>query len=113
MTADPAMLQLSNEMVRLYKDLFGRGPSSARTEYAGPDCVIVTLRDSLTPAEQSLVRLGERQRLRETRLYFQYAREQDLRAAVEAVIGRPVVAFVSGIDVDRDVSSEIFYLARA
>jgi uncharacterized protein YbcI len=28
---------ISNGMVRLYKDLFGRGPGSARTYFAGPD----------------------------------------------------------------------------
>src|SRR5215217_4244431 len=51
-------LQLSNEMVRLYKDLFGRGPATAHTHFAGPDCVVATLERSLTPAEQSMVELG-------------------------------------------------------
>ncbi len=107
---DPRMVKLSNEMVRLYKELFGRGPSSARSEYAGPDCVVVTLRESMTPAETTLAKLGEHQRLRDTRLYFQHAREADLRDVVEGILGRKVVAFISGIDVERDVSAEIFYL---
>jgi uncharacterized protein YbcI len=103
-------LRLSNEMVRLYKDLFGRGPSTARTHFAGPDCVIVTLEQSLTPAEQSMVELGELQRLRDMRLFFQYAREQDFRASVEQIVGRRVRAFISGMDVEQDVAAEIFYL---
>jgi uncharacterized protein YbcI len=103
-------LELSNEMVRIYKDLFGRGPSRARTYFAGPDTVICSLERTLTPAEQSMVSLGEHQRLRETRMFFHHAREGDFREAVERVTGRNVVAFVSGIDTTADMSCEVFYL---
>jgi len=103
-------LELSNEMVRLYKQLFGRGPSRARTHFAGPDTVICSLERTLTPAEQSMVAMGEHQRLRETRMFFQHAREGDFRDAVERVTGRNVVAFVSGIDATADMSCEVFYL---
>ena len=103
-------LELSNEMVRLYKDLFGRGPARARTHFAGPDTIICSLERTLTPAEQSMVAMGEHQRLRETRMFFQHAREGDFREAVERVTGRSVVAFVSGIDTTADMSCEVFYL---
>ena len=36
-------------MVQLYKELFGRGPTKARTDYAGPDTLVATIQDSLTP----------------------------------------------------------------
>jgi uncharacterized protein YbcI len=104
-------LQISNEMVRLYKELFGRGPTQARTNFAGPDVVITTLEHSLTPAERSLAAMGEHQRLRDVRLFFQAAREDDFREAIEQLTGRRVRAFVSGIDTREDVSSEVFYLA--
>jgi uncharacterized protein YbcI len=68
-----ATLQISNEMVRIYKEQFGRGPTQARTFWHGEDVLTVILEDTLTPAERSLVRMGEHQRLRETRMYFQYA----------------------------------------
>jgi len=108
--ANGVTLQLSNEMVRLYKDLFGRGPATSRAAFAGPDCVIVTLERSLTPAERTMVEMGELQRLRDVRLFFQHAREKDFRDTVERVTGRRVRAFVSGMDVEQDVSSEVFYL---
>ena len=104
------LADISNEMVRLYKDLFGRGPASARTNFAGPDCVLVTLEHSLTPAEKTMVELREYQRLRDVRLFFQHAREEDFRDATERITGRRVRAFVSGIDVKEDVSVEVFYL---
>jgi len=102
--------EISREMVRLYKEQFGRGPTKARTEFAGPDIVISTLEHSLTPAEKRLVELGEHQRLRDTRMYFQHASEREFRETVERLTGRPVRAFVSGIDTCVDVSSEVFHL---
>lgn len=111
---DPATFsvraELSREMVRLYKEQFGRGPTKARTDFAGPDAVLCTLENSMTPAERSLADHGEHQRLRDTRLYFQHVTEGDFRGIVERVLGRRVRAFVSGMDTEQDVSSEIFYL---
>jgi uncharacterized protein YbcI len=102
--------QLSNAMVRLYKEQFGRGPTKARSAYAGPDALLCTLENSFTPAEASLVQMGEHQRLRDTRMFFQYATEKQFRETVERITGRKVTAFVSGVDVEQDLSSELFYL---
>jgi uncharacterized protein YbcI len=107
-----AMLaEISNEMVGLYKTLFGRGPTRARTNWAGPDTLLCTLEDSLTPAEKSLVELGESQRLRDVRLFFQYATEDRFRDVIERLTGREVRGFISGMDVGKDIAAELFYLA--
>ena len=103
-------LAVSNEMVRLYKEKFGRGPTKARTNYAGPDTLVSTLENSLTVAESSMLALDEHQRVREIRLFFQHASERDFVDAVQQITGRRVRAFVSGTDTHRDVSSEVFYL---
>jgi uncharacterized protein YbcI len=108
--AHSARAELSREMVRIYKEQFGRGPTKAKTEFAGPDTVLCTLENSLTPAERSLAEMGEHQRLRDTRLYFQHATEGQFRGVVEKVLGRKVRAFVSGMDTEQDVASEVFYL---
>jgi uncharacterized protein YbcI len=105
--------KVSREMVRLYKDQFGRGPTKARTDFAGSDIVICTLENSLTPAEQKLVEMGEHQRLRDLRLYFQHATEAEFCEVIERVLERKVTSFVSGMDVRTDVSSEVFYLQSA
>jgi uncharacterized protein YbcI len=104
------MLEVSNAMVRLYKDAFGRGPTKARAQFAGPDTLVVMLESSLTVAERNLVAMGEHQRLREARLFFQYALEDQFRAIVEQALGRRTLAFVSGIDTQRDVAVEVFTL---
>jgi uncharacterized protein YbcI len=72
--------------------------------------VICTLEESLTPAERKLVEMGEHQALRDTRMLFQHASDDEFVQAVEAITGRVVRAFVSGIDTQHDVSSEVFYL---
>ena len=107
------MLEISNAMVRLYKDAFGRGPTKARAQFAGPDTLVVMLESSLTVAERNLVAMGEHQRLREARLFFQYALEEQFRAIVEQALGRRTLAFVSGIDTSRDVAVEVFTLEPA
>lgn len=114
--ADPTYsvrAEISREMVRLYKEQFGRGPTRARTEFAGPDIVISTLEDSLTLAERRMAEMGEDQRLRDTRTFFQHATEKDFCAVIERLLKRKVRAFVSGIDTARDVSAEVFYLEAA
>jgi uncharacterized protein YbcI len=100
---------VSNEMVRIYKEVFGRGPTRARTAFAGPDVMICTLENSFTPAERTLAEMGEHQRLRDVRLFFQYARESDFRSSIEAITGRKVRAFISGTDTNNDISAEVFY----
>ena len=82
----PVLAEISREMVRLYKEQFGRGPTKARSFFAGPDTVICTLEHSLTPVESKLVQLGEHQRLRDVRLYFQHATEAEFREVIERLL---------------------------
>ncbi|HET7054717.1 MAG TPA: Na-translocating system protein MpsC family protein [Solirubrobacterales bacterium] len=107
------LADISREMVRLYKEQFGRGPTRARSDFAGPDTLICTLEETFTPAEQRLAEMGEHQRLRDTRLYFQHATEAEFCEVIERRLGRKVRAFVSGIDTSKDVSAELFYLESA
>ena len=103
--------QVSNEMVRIYKEQFGRGPTRARTYWSGPDTLIALLEDTFTPAERNLVKMGEHQRLRETRMFFQYASVRGFCEPVERLTGRRVRAFISGIDTEADgLSIETFVL---
>jgi uncharacterized protein YbcI len=104
-------MQISNEMVRLYKEQFGRGPTKARTNWAGSDVVVTVLEDTLTPAERNLVKLGEHQRLRDLRIFFQYASVKEFCEPVERLTGRKVRAFHSSIDTEaHGMAVEVFVL---
>ena len=105
--------EISTAMVRIYKEQFGRGPTKVATHYAGPDCIVSTLEDSLTPAERNMAAIGEHQRLRDVRLFFQHATETQFRETVESISGRTVRGFVSGMDTHQDINTEVFYLEPA
>jgi uncharacterized protein YbcI len=104
-------MEISNTMVRLYKEQFGRGPTKARTHWCGDDLITVVLEDTLTPAERNLVKMGEHQRLRDLRLFFQYAMVREFCGSIEQITGRKVRAFFSAIDTEVDgMSIESFVL---
>ena len=115
-TADEArtsvLMEISNAMVGLYKTQFGRGPTAARTHWCGPNALTCFLEDTLTPAERNLVKLGEDQRLRDTRMAFQYATIREFCEPVERITGRSVCSFQSSIDTavnGLSVETFIFY----
>ena len=105
-----ALMEISNHMVRLHKDQFGRGPTQARANWAG-DTIVCVLEDTLTPAERNLVQMGEHQRLRDVRMFFQYATVRAFCEPVEQITGRKVRAFISGIDTQANgLVTELFVM---
>jgi uncharacterized protein YbcI len=104
------MLELSNAFTRLYKELFGRGPTKVRAAFAGPDTVVVTLENTMTQAERNMVELGDQQRLRDVRMFFQHSSEEELKRPVEEILGRRVRAFTSGMDTEADIAVEVYIL---
>jgi uncharacterized protein YbcI len=105
-----ALQAVSNAMVRLHKEQLGRGPTNARTYFAGPDTLVCTLEDSLLPAERMMVEMGEDQRVRESRMFLQVATQDQFIGAVEELLSRKVRAFSSAIDPHAGVVWEVFGL---
>jgi uncharacterized protein YbcI len=102
---------ISNAVVGLLHDYTGRGPTHARTTI-GPDTIVVTLRDCLTKAERTLARRGQELEVLAMRRAFQNTMRDELVAAVEALTGRTVEAFLSDNLHDPDVAVEIFLMRR-
>ena len=100
---------VSNAMVALHKEQFGRGPTKARSGFAGPDVLVCVLEDVLLPAERKMVAMGQQDRVRDSRTAFQAATAPDFVTAVQEIVKRPVQAFASGIDPDSNVVFETFY----
>jgi uncharacterized protein YbcI len=109
-SAPNPLLEISNEMVRIYKEQFGRGPTKVRTNYAGPDTLVCLLEHTFTPAERNLQAMGEHQRLRDIRMLFQYAETSRFTEPIERITGRRVRGFISGIDTNADIATEMFVL---
>ncbi len=86
----------------------------ARTYWTGPDALTVLLDDRLTRAEHNMVKMGEHQRLRDVRTFFQYATVREFCEPVEAITGRTVRSFLSAIDTEADglcLETFVFYPA--
>ena len=102
-------LAISNAITRLHHEYYGRGANSART-IIHRDYVITFLEDIYTPIERTLIDAGEHEPVKETRLAFQRAMEDKFTAVVEEVMGRKVIAFLSQVHFNPDLSQETFVL---
>ena len=100
---------ISDAVVRITADYTGRGPTRARTTI-NDEWVFVTLSDILTKGERKLATTGRAQFVRDTRKAFQDAMRDEFVAEIEALTGRPVIAFLSDNHIDPDVAIEAFEL---
>ena len=105
------LMAVSNAMVRIHKEQFGRGPTNARSYFAGPDALLCVLEEVLLPAERKMVQMGQQERVRDSRTSFQAATSEEFLAAIEEIVQRKVQAFASGIDPDANVVFESFWFA--
>jgi uncharacterized protein YbcI len=100
---------ISNAVVRLFSENVGKGPTKARTIHSGK-FVLCVLEDTMTKAERSLATHGKDDYVLGMRHAFQDTMREELTAAVEALTGRKVVAFMSTNNVDPDLAAEVFVL---
>ena len=106
------LAEISDAIVGIYHEGYGRGPTGAKT-YVMDDLVLCVLRDGLTPAERTLRDQGKGEFVRDMRVKFQDAVEDQMRGMVEELTGRSVVAFLSQATVDPEVMIEVFFLDGA
>lgn len=101
---------ISNEIVRLQAEYYGKGPTKAKT-YIVDDLVVVVLEESFTRAEKTLAQRGEREAIEHIRRRFQQQMADEFTSVVEQATGRKVRVFLSETNIDEDVSVETFLLA--
>jgi uncharacterized protein YbcI len=99
--------QISRDIVRLHANLYGRGPTKAKT-HLSDDFAMCILEEVFTPAEKTLIRAGNTDQVKATRDAFQDAVEPEFRDVVESATGRQVRAFVSVVNTEVDAAFEIF-----
>jgi uncharacterized protein YbcI len=99
---------VSNAVVKLHKEQFGRGPTNSRADYAGRDVLVCTLENALLPAERALIQMGNDQGVRDSRTQLQAATEQLFVDAIEELTGRKVRAFASALDPGAGVVFEVW-----
>jgi len=102
-------VRISNEIVRLHTEYYGRGPTKAKV-YVDGDLIAVVLEETFTPAEKTLIARGESDGIQDIRRRFQRAMADQFRSVVEQATGRGVRSFLSETDLDNDISVELFLL---
>jgi uncharacterized protein YbcI len=100
---------ISAAAVSLLREYTGRGPTRARTTI-NRDAVMIVLGDTLTMGERKLVDAGQSGRVLQLRHDYQGVMKDDLVSAVEEVLGRKVIAFMSQNHIDPDLAVEVFVL---
>src|SRR5436305_1149517 len=106
------LAQISNAMVRIHKEHWGKGPTKARTIYA-EDIVLTRLDQIFTQAEATLIRVGREEEVRNMRIASQRELEHEFVGAVERLTGRKVQAFISEIHAGTNMGIELFVLEPA
>jgi uncharacterized protein YbcI len=101
--------EISNTVVRLVREHFGKGPTQAKT-IVHDDVVVTVLRGGFTHAEKMLYKAGKGEIVEEGRRAMQDVFEREMTAAVEQLTGRRVEAFLSANHHEPDVSVEMFLM---
>ena len=109
---DSVLQEVSDALVGLHKDQFGRGPRKARTHFAGPDVLVTVFEDALLPAEKALVEIGEPLRVQESRAFLQEATRTRFIETIEEIVGRKVHSFHSTCDPRTGIVIEIAILEQ-
>jgi uncharacterized protein YbcI len=100
---------ISDGLVALLKDYYGRGPTQAKTYYQD-DLVVCLLRGGFTRVEQTLREGGRGQAVIQQRMEFQEVMRERFEAVIEEATGRDVIGFMSGNQQDPDMICEVFIL---
>ncbi|HWF34809.1 MAG TPA: Na-translocating system protein MpsC family protein [Solirubrobacteraceae bacterium] len=101
---------ISNSVVAILRDHYGRGPMKAKT-YALDDLIVVVMRGSgFTALEQTIMDSGEPDRVVAMRHDFQRVMTRRFTQTIEELTGRNVVAFLSQAHVEPDLTLEIFFI---
>ncbi len=101
---------ISDGMVALLKEFYGRGPTQAKTYYHD-DLVVCVLRGGFTRVEQTLLDGGRGGAVIEQRMAFQEVMRHRFETVVERATGRPVIGFMSGNQQAPDMICEVFVLS--
>ena len=104
------LAEITNGIVRLFSEYYGRGPTRAKSYMLEDRYVVTVLRDTMTTVENTLAESGEGDLVRRVRLTFQEAMADSFKGVVERALGRRVAAYHSQILIDPDVGIEFFLL---
>ena len=101
---------VSDGLVGLLKEFYGRGPTRAKAYYMD-DTVVCLLRGGFSLVEQTLLEGGRGPAVIRQRMEFQELMRERFERVIEDATGRRVIGFMSGNQQGPDIMCEVFILA--
>jgi uncharacterized protein YbcI len=101
---------ISDGLVALFKEFYGRGPTRTKSYYED-DLVVCVLRGGFTRVEQTLLEGGRGLAVIRQRMEFQDLMRKQFESVIQNATGRPVIGFMSGNQQEPDIMCEVFILA--
>jgi uncharacterized protein YbcI len=101
---------VSDGIVALLKDFYGKVPTRAKTYYED-GLVVCLLRGGFTRVEETLLEAGRGEDVIQQRIAFQEVMRDRFHGVIERATGRRVIAFMSGNQRYPDMLCEVFVLA--
>jgi uncharacterized protein YbcI len=100
---------ISDGMVGLLKEFYGRGPTRTKT-YFEDDLVVCLLRGGFSRVEQTLLDGGRGESVIAQRMEFQELMRARFVGVIESATGRRVIGFMSGNQQSPDIMCAVFIL---
>ena len=101
------LAEITNRIVSMMREHYGRGPIKAKT-YVLDNLIVCVLSDGFTAIERTMMEGGEPERVLEMRRDFQRMMKIRYSQMIEQLTGRKVLAFLSQAHVDPDLTIEVF-----
>ena len=101
---------ISDGLVALLKEFYGRGPTRVKSYFEG-DLVVCVLRGGFSRVEQTLLDGGRGAAVINQRMEFQEVMRKRFEAVIEDATGQRVIGFMSGNQQQPDMMCEVFILA--
>jgi uncharacterized protein YbcI len=116
LAAEPSLIDggtvrndISTALVKLYREIFGRGPEKAAT-YAFDAGYVTFLRDLLAPHERVLVLGGRPDLVCQSRAVIREAERERLIAEVQRLTGLPMLHDSFQFQPERNLAIELFWI---
>jgi uncharacterized protein YbcI len=104
------LAEVTNGIVQLFSEYYGRGPTKAKSYILDERIVVCVLENTMTTVEQTLVKNGDKDMVRQVRLTFQEAMADEFKGVVERALGRRVAGYHSQLTMEPDIGFEFFVL---
>ena len=104
------LADISQALVGLYKECYGKGPTKAKT-YISEDLVVCVLEGGFLTGERTLRDAGHAGAVSDQREALHDVMRQRFIDTIEELTGRKVKSYISGIDLHTETNADVFVLA--